>query len=39
MDIAELRGVNYLIVIDYYSRWIEIVELKDKTRYSIIGFI
>ncbi|KAL4092419.1 hypothetical protein QTP88_026920 [Uroleucon formosanum] len=28
MDIAELRGDNYLIVIDYYSRWIEIVKLK-----------
>lgn len=39
MDIAELRGVNYLIVIYYYSRSIEIVELKDKTRDSIIDLL
>jgi len=39
MDIAELRGVNYLIVIDYCSRWIEIVELKDKTSDTIIDLL
>jgi len=39
MDIAELRGVNYLIVVDYYSRWIEIVELKNKTSDTIIDLL
>lgn len=30
-------GKNYyLIIIDYYSRWIEIIKLKNKTSDSVI---
>jgi len=39
MDIAEFRGDNYLIVIDYYSRWIEILKLKDKTSDTVIDLL
>lgn len=30
-DILEYQGKNYLVVIDYYSKWIELVKLKRKT--------
>jgi len=39
MDIAELGGDNYLIVIDYYFRWIEILKLKDKTSDTVIDLL
>jgi len=39
IDIAELRGYNYLIVIDYYSRWIEIMKLKAKTSDTVIDLL
>lgn len=34
-DIAECAGKIYLIVIDYYSRWLEIVRINNKTSISV----
>lgn len=31
MDIAEFQGKNYLVVIDYYSKWLEVLKIKRKT--------
>lgn len=39
MDIAEVGGQNYLIVVDYYSRWIEILKIKNKTSDSVIDVL
>lgn len=36
MDILEFSGKYYLVVIDYYSRWIELTQLKDKSSTTII---
>lgn len=36
MDIAEHLGNNYLVVIDYYSRWLEFFKLNNKTSSSVI---
>lgn len=36
LDIAELQGQNYLIIYDYYSRWLELCKLRDKTADSVI---
>lgn len=36
-DIAEFDNVNYLIIVDYYSRWIEVEKLKSKSASSVIG--
>lgn len=36
VDIAEHAGNSYLIVIDYYSRWVEICKLKYKTSTCVI---
>jgi len=35
IDIAEFGGKIYLVVIDYYSRWIEILKLFSKTSDAI----
>jgi len=37
MDIAEYKGSNYLIAVDYYSRWLEIIEIKYKDSSTIIS--
>ena len=37
MDIAEFAGKNYLVVVDYFSRLIELCEIKKKTSSSIIA--
>jgi len=37
VDIAEKAGINYLVVFDYFSRWIEIVKLNGKTSFDIIN--
>jgi len=31
IDIAEINSCNYLVAIDYYSRWLEVLKLKNKT--------
>src|SRR5436190_8769021 len=36
LDIAENAGNSYLILVDYFSRWLEIVKLNGKTRSEII---
>lgn len=39
-DLFELRGVKYLLIIDYYSKYIEIEELsRDTTSHSVINFM
>lgn len=35
-DILEFKGKNYLAVIDYYSKWLELVELKGKESHIVI---
>lgn len=35
-DLCELKGRHYLIVIDYFSRWLEILELPKTTSETII---
>lgn len=36
MDIAEYLGKNYLVVIDYFSRWLGMLKLKTKTSGEVI---
>ncbi|KAK9687429.1 Integrase zinc binding domain [Popillia japonica] len=36
IDIAQYDTKNYLILEDYYSRWLEVEELPDKTSTSVI---
>lgn len=36
MDIAENQGKIYLIIFDYYSRWLEVCQVQGKTAESII---
>jgi len=36
MDIAEFKSRSYLVIIDYYSRWIEVNKLKFKNTTEII---
>ena len=36
MDLFELSGKTYLIIIDYYSRWIEVVHLQNTSSSSVI---
>ena len=37
MDLFELKGHTYLIIIDYYSRWIEVSLLQKTTSGSIVN--
>ena len=37
MDIFQLRNTKYLIVVDYYSRYIETVTLKDERSIIIVN--
>lgn len=30
-DILEFQGINYLVVVDYLSQWIDILKIRDKT--------
>ena len=36
MDLFELYGIVYIIVIDYYSRWIDIKRLDNMSSKSIV---
>ena len=38
-DLAEVKGKMYLVVIDYYSRWIEVHYLQKTTSTSVINFM
>ena len=37
MDLFELKGHTYLIIIDYYSRWIEVSLLQETTSGIIVN--
>lgn len=39
IDIVDFGGVSYLILVDYYSRWLEVVEISDKTTETIISVL
>lgn len=36
LDLFELNNFNYLIVVDYFSRWFECIKLNDITSQSVI---
>lgn len=36
-DICEFKGKNYLVLIDYYSKWIECKQMKNKTSREVIS--
>ena len=36
-DLCSYEGKEYLIVVDYYSRWIEIIYWKESTSSFVIG--
>jgi len=35
-DFFELKGISYLLVVDYFSRFLEVVKLTDTTSTAII---
>lgn len=37
VDIAEYKQISYLVLIDYYSRWMEVVKLSSKSCTSVIN--
>ncbi|XP_026821572.1 uncharacterized protein K02A2.6-like [Rhopalosiphum maidis] len=39
IDIPDFGGVSYLILVDYYSRWLAVVEISDKTAETIVSVL
>ena len=39
MDLFDLKGKQYLLIIDYYSRWIEIAYLQNTSSLSVIEHV
>ncbi|KAF0710957.1 Uncharacterized protein FWK35_00037749, partial [Aphis craccivora] len=39
IDIAEVERSNYLVVMDYYSRWLEVLSIKNKTSETVIQLL
>ncbi|GBM81004.1 Uncharacterized protein K02A2.6 [Araneus ventricosus] len=37
VDIMEFGNLNYLVIMDYYSKWIEVSELVNKTAMEVIN--
>lgn len=37
MDIADYKGTFYLVVVNYYLRWLEILKIKHKDTTTIIS--
>ncbi|GFS09105.1 integrase core domain [Elysia marginata] len=37
MDLLEFRGISYVVVVDYHSRWLKIMFLKNTTATSVIN--
>ena len=35
-DILQFAGKDYLVVTDYYSKWLELVSIPDKTAFTVI---
>lgn len=35
MDFAEFKNQNYLVVVDYYSRWLEVVKVRNKDSITV----
>lgn len=38
-DILEFDGNNYLVLVDYYSRWLEVERIRDKSALSVINVL
>ncbi len=36
-DIFEIRGQSFLLIVDYMSKYPEVLNIKDKTAYTVIG--
>jgi len=39
IDIAEVERSNYLVVMDYYSGWLEVLSIKNKTSETVIQLL
>lgn len=39
VDILEYKGLFYLVVIDYYSKWIDAILMKDKTAHTVVDIL
>lgn len=39
IDIADFGGMYYLIICDYYSRWLEVLKIQDKTANTIVSVL